>query len=89
MASALESWAWRSPEEVGMALATPEAAVVMDDLRFEAAGARVDSFGSPVLLLSRWRDSGRWAELAVVSDEPRCGVTASGEGDGSNERSSR
>jgi hypothetical protein len=38
---------------VGTALATVEAAEVMEDFKLEAVvGARVDSLGAPVLLLS-------------------------------------
>jgi hypothetical protein len=53
VACAASSCACRSAEDVGTALTTVEAAEVTDDFKFEdVVGARVDSLGAPMLLLS-------------------------------------
>ena len=70
-----------------MAFATLAAAALTDaptpDAVPEVAGLKVSRRISPKFLLSDGRDSGRETDPTGCSVEPRWGVTASGDGDGS------
>lgn len=83
------SWASMSWLDVGIALATLAAAALTDaptpDAVPEVAGLKVSRRISPRFLLSDGRDSGRETDPTGCSVEPRWGVTASGEGDGSRD----